>query len=200
MENNHIVYAAFDKDGICLYVGEGKEDRWKHIISGTSHVYEANKWHFLGRKVEVNILAEGLLKVEAEELEKQKILELKPAWNKAEYGSITPMNMSLYATKKFKEICKLIGGRFSANKERDLQLVKDLCKVLNNNGETILAKGQKWYTVDVPHGFMSHLATDGDKYYKAFKEIFSVTKIPNSTGYHVELIGWKDFCKQKARI
>lgn len=200
MENNHIVYAAFDTDGICLYVGEGKEDRWQHIVSGTSHVYEANKWHFLGRKVEVKILANSLLKQDAERIEKDKILELRPAWNKAEYGSIIPMNMALFATKRFKEICKTIGGRWSANQDRDIRLVKDLCKVLNNNGETTLAKGQKWYSVEVPHGFMSHLATDGDKYYKAFKEVFKVTKIPNSVGcYYVELIGWKEFCKEKAR-
>lgn len=27
MKNNHIVYAAFDSKGNCLYVGEGKPDR-----------------------------------------------------------------------------------------------------------------------------------------------------------------------------
>ena len=30
MKNNHIVYAAFDSKGNCLYVGEGKPDRYKH--------------------------------------------------------------------------------------------------------------------------------------------------------------------------
>lgn len=196
MENNHIVYAAFDNNGVCLYVGEGKEDRWKHIISGTSHVYEANKWHFLGRKIEVKILADNLLKRDAERIEKDKILELKPAWNKAEYGSVVPMKMALYATKKFRKVCKTIGGRWVVNKERDIQLVKDLCKVLNNGGETVLTKGQRWYSAEVPTGFMSHLAADGGNYYKALREIFRVTKISNTATYHVELIGWKEFCKE----
>lgn len=31
MKNNHIVYAAFDSKGNCLYVGEGKPDRYKLI-------------------------------------------------------------------------------------------------------------------------------------------------------------------------
>ena len=33
MSNDHIVYAAFDSKGNCLYVGEGKPDRYKHITS-----------------------------------------------------------------------------------------------------------------------------------------------------------------------
>ena len=33
MSNDHIVYAAFDKVGNCLYVGEGKPNRYKHITS-----------------------------------------------------------------------------------------------------------------------------------------------------------------------
>lgn len=190
MENNHIVYAAFDMDGVCLYVGEGQPDRWKHIISGTSHVYEANKWHFLGRKIDVKILAKNLKKNDAVSLEKEKILELKPAWNKAEHGSMVPMNMALYATKLFKSTIKNMKGYRSVNKERDLQLVKDLCKVLNNRGETVLTKGQKWFSVEVPVGFMSHLAQEGDKYYAAFKKVFEITKVENSTAYKVKLIGW----------
>ena len=62
MSNDHIVYAAFDSKGNCLYVGEGKPDRYKHITSGVSHVYEANKWHFSGKHISVSVIYSGLTK------------------------------------------------------------------------------------------------------------------------------------------
>lgn len=188
MENSHIVYAAFDKDGVCLYVGEGNEERWKHITSGTSHVYEANKWHFLGRKVEVKILKENLSKKEAVKLEKEKIIELNPAWNKREKTS--SLKMTAHALKLYKQYLTTCSKR--GNITRDTQLIKDLCDTLNNYGEVILLRGQKWYSVDVPAGFMSHLATEGTKYYAGIKSAFNITKSEGATNYHVELIGWKE--------
>ena len=73
MKNNHIVYAAFDSKGNCLYVGEGKPDRYKHITSGVSHVYEANKWHFANKQVVVKILHEGLTKEQVADLQSTRM-------------------------------------------------------------------------------------------------------------------------------
>lgn len=199
MGSCYIVYAAFDANDVCLYVGEGKPDRWKHIISGTSHCYEANRWHFAGKQIKVNILAEGLTKQAAIDLEKAKIGELKPAWNKAEYGNTNLMFMAGYAVKKLKKAMKSLGGRWCSNKDRDIQIVKDLCKLLNNQGETTISRGQKWNSIKVPDGFMSHLSEPSGKYYAALREVFSVTKLEGSFGYSLKLLGWEDEVKSKMR-
>lgn len=187
MSNDYIVYAAFDKEGNCLYVGEGKPERYKHITSGVSHVYEANKWHFGNRYISVEILHKGLTKKKAVELEKVEIANRKPAWNKAEHNTMALMNMCKYVSKEVREFIKY-NHRYVNSKQKYTTIAKDICKIMNSNGETTITQGQDWCSINLPTGFMSHLAADGDKYYPVLKAVFEVSKVGNV--YHVKLRGW----------
>jgi len=187
MSNDYIVYAAFDTDGNCLYVGEAKPDRYKHITSGVSHVYEANKWHFSNRKVVVDILHSGLAKKKAVALEKIEIESKTPAWNKAEHNTTNLMFMCKFVSGAIRDFVKK-NPRHTNNKDKYITIAKDICKIMNSQGQTTITKGQTWCSVDLPTGFMSHLAKDGDKYYPVLKHIFNVSKLGNV--YQVSLIGW----------
>jgi len=186
MENNHIVYAAFDTNGNCMYVGEGKPDRYKHITSGVSHVYEANKWHFARRKLRVDILAEGLTKAEAMKLEQKKIEELTPAWNKAEHATMTLLSMCNFVTKEIKKFVKNTRYENSANKH--IQIAKDMCKLMNNDGNTTITRGQSWCSIKLPSGFMAHLAAENYEYYPVLRSVFTVNS--KNGVYHIQLKGW----------
>lgn len=194
MENNHIVYAAFDVDGNCLYVGEGKPDRYKHITSGTSHVYEANRWHFKGKKVIVNILHEGLSKAEATRLEKVEIDKLKPAWNRCEFGTMLCLNLCNFVTKEVRKFCKS-SGRYWNRREHWITIAKDICKLMSEDGYTTITRGQKWCSVETPAGMMSHLADDSGKYYHVLKAVFDIWAEGNI--YHFKLKNWSTPDKTK---
>lgn len=188
MDNEYIVYAAFDKDGNCLYVGQGKQDRYRHITSGVSHVYEANKWHFANKYIKVDILHSNLTKQDAVTKEKMEIERLTPAWNRCEYNNPQISKMYSFITKRMREFVKdnpRYRGRFDYN----LTIAKDLCKLLNRGGETIIVKGQKWFSGDLPVGFMSHLACESGKYYQPLRYIFDVVKNEQNC-YVVKLKGW----------
>lgn len=187
MGNNHIAYAAFDSEGNCLYVGEGKPDRYKHITSGVSHVYEANRWHFAGKKVIVKILYEGLTKDEAVSKEKEQIDKLKPAWNKCEYGTTTLMKMCKHVTVGIKAFCKK-SGRYASRQDHWCKIAKDICKIMSNKGETTITRGQKWCSVELPAGFMSHFGDNTGTYYHVLKAVFDVET--KGSAYFVKLKGW----------
>jgi hypothetical protein len=75
----HEVYIGRVDDQV-VYVGEGRKDRHMHLNSGISNVYFANKHHFRGGKVEIEVVPlmskeEGVIK------EKELIQELNPLWN-----------------------------------------------------------------------------------------------------------------------
>ena len=189
MKNNHIVYAAFDSKGNCLYVGEGKPDRYKHITSGVSHVYEANKWHFANKQVVVKILHEGLTKEQALAKEKLEINSLRPAWNKCEYGTMQLLQMCNFVSKEIKSYTK-INTRHKSKQTMYTTLAKDLCKLLDTKGETTITQGQSWNSIKIPNGFMSHLAKDGYNYYAPLKHLFEVVRDNESQSYSVKLKNW----------
>lgn len=56
---SYYVYLA-KVDGIPRYIGRGEGKRYLHPSSGTSHVYELNKDHFDGRRIEVDFLEKDL--------------------------------------------------------------------------------------------------------------------------------------------
>lgn len=88
-DKEYVVYVAYSEEGDkCLYVGSGTKERPKHISSGISHVYEANRYHFQGKTPIVEIVASGLSKEESLYIEKEKIIELNPAWNRVRYEII----------------------------------------------------------------------------------------------------------------
>lgn len=76
------VYAAFDKDGEYLYIGSGLPDRYKHVNSGHSHVYDLNKLHFSGCHPDVKILKEFKSKADSLVYEKEMIALKSPKFNK----------------------------------------------------------------------------------------------------------------------
>lgn len=80
-KDNHIVYVATYGSSV-MYVGEGQPNRFKHLTSGTSHVYMANKHHFEGKTLKVEVVFQGLTKKESLVEEKKLIEELSPKWNK----------------------------------------------------------------------------------------------------------------------
>lgn len=117
------VYVAF-LYGQAAYVGMGAEDRHKHVTSGVSHVYEANKAHFDNLPVVVEVLSERFSLEEANEMEEFLISELNPLWNIAH-------------TKAF-EYRKDIGRSlkfFKGVPEREFSflLLKSLSKRLDND-------------------------------------------------------------------
>jgi len=103
MSNNYIVYVARGAEGECLYVGEGLPERWKHIISGTSHVYLANKHHFEGGFINVEVVRDDLSKDEARKLEAELIETLDPAWNKRGLRVCADKNVESFLVKRFLE-------------------------------------------------------------------------------------------------
>ena len=189
MKNNHIVYAAFDSKGNCLYVGEGKPDRYKHITSGVSHVYEANKWHFANKKVTVKVLHTGLTKEQALAKERLEISSLHPAWNKCEYGTMQLLQMCNFVSKEIKSYIK-INTRHKSKQTMYTTLAKDLCKLLDAKGETTITQGQSWNSIKIPNGFMSHLAKEGYNYYAPLKHLFEVVRDDESQSYRVKLKNW----------
>lgn len=67
--------------GKIVYVGKGVKERCLHLNSGISHLYEANKLHFLGEQIDIKIELEGLTSEQALEEEKRLIIDWQPLWN-----------------------------------------------------------------------------------------------------------------------
>lgn len=74
-----------------VYVGSGRAGRHKHLNSGVSHIYEANKIHFEGGVFDVELVGEGLSKREALDLETQLIKKYDPRWNLNHRGRVSPI-------------------------------------------------------------------------------------------------------------
>ncbi len=196
MSNNHIVYAAFDEKGVCLYVGEGKHDRYKHITSGVSHVYEANKWHFKNKFIEVKVIHNNLSKELAMKLECEEINRLKPVWNKVEASQTYLNKMKKFVTEKIKDFSKTQTSTNSSRIALYTKLAKDLCSVLNSNGETKIFRLQKWSSMKESSGVLSALARGGAQH-RTLQHIFEVVKSTDGTIYVVKLKDWK--CKEERK-
>ena len=190
MKNNYIVYAAFDDKGNCLYVGEGKPDRYKHITSGVSHVYEANKWHFKNKFIDVKILHSGLSKESAMNIECEEINRLKPIWNKVEASQTYSNKMKKFVTEKIKDFSKTQTSTSSVRIDLYTKLAKDLCSVLNSNGETKLFRLQKWSNLEESHGVLSAISRGGSEH-KVLQHIFEVIKSTDGATYDIRLKDWK---------
>lgn len=79
--HTHIIYYATYNNNI-IYIGSGLPNRYKHCISGASHIYDLNRLHFLEPdSVQVHILKGFTTQEEALEEEKKLILEFKPIYN-----------------------------------------------------------------------------------------------------------------------
>lgn len=79
--NNYIVYQVTYKDKI-VYIGSGKEDRYLHTKSGTSHNLELNRLYFTDPdNVITSILRSNLSKEESLEIELGFIKAIQPIYN-----------------------------------------------------------------------------------------------------------------------
>ena len=79
MANQFEVYIA-RYEGRVMYVGEGRKGRNQHINSGISHLYDANKYYFDGKILDVEVIPVESKK-KAEQIERELIKEHKPLWN-----------------------------------------------------------------------------------------------------------------------
>jgi hypothetical protein len=79
--NSWIVYACHN-DVDLLYIGHGKIGREKHVNSGTSHVYELNRDHFIYNNLKTVVLKYFDTKNEASEYEEYLIRKCLPKYNK----------------------------------------------------------------------------------------------------------------------
>lgn len=167
---NNIVYAGY-YDDTCVYVGEGKPDRYLHLNSGVSHVYEANYYHHTGKYIEVRVLAKDLSKEEALALESNLILELRPLWNKASHfgkGDITKLVedkiVNVFGKEKLQWKSKI----------KQLEALRQFSKLLDIRGTTRVSSQQTKALLGCPR-VMNRLLDPND--WEESKRIFNVFKI-----------------------
>ena len=93
-EIRHVVYRAYDLDGMLRYIGEGLEGRPQHVNSGTSHNFKLNEHFFLRGPMRVELLELGLSKSEALAIECLEIRRCAGAdlWNIRENSSTDWVN------------------------------------------------------------------------------------------------------------
>lgn len=188
MKEDFIVYGAFDDNGICLYVGEGKPDRYKHITSGVSHVYEANRWHFKDKPISVEILHKGLTKDESRRLEKVEIDSRNPAWNKATPNKKFGTKIENFALDRFRSFNK--HATAPCTKKRNYEtIIRDICYLMNSNGITTLLRGQNFTSAVDTYRFLAYMSESNNSNYPSLKHVFEVSKVNRNT-YVVKLRDW----------
>lgn len=79
----YIVYV----EGVPVYVGKGKGDRYKHPVSGTSSCLELNRDFFMGKYIEVRFLSKYKTEEQALKQEEFWIAHLKCLAQKDSFGS-----------------------------------------------------------------------------------------------------------------
>ncbi|HDM8154252.1 TPA: hypothetical protein P0E35_002632 [Vibrio harveyi] len=80
--SKYYIYVARQR-GVVVYIGRGQGDRYKHIISGMTKNYKANKAHFLEpESVVVSIEAYFENESDVKEFEELAIREMRPDWNR----------------------------------------------------------------------------------------------------------------------
>jgi len=86
-ETANVVYRVFDADGLVRYVGEGKEDRPRHVNSGCSHNVRINEHFFLRGPMRVEIVRAGLSKQESLAIERLLLRRHTgpDLWNRKDY-------------------------------------------------------------------------------------------------------------------
>lgn len=102
-DRRFIVYEG-SLDGVVVYVGMGSEDRHLHLNSGVSHLYDANKAHFKGKKILVQIVKAGLSKEAALQLERHLIEEKQPVWNSTYTEATRIKKLMTKVLSKYKEV------------------------------------------------------------------------------------------------
>jgi len=114
-ENGKYVVYQVLHNGVVVYVGEGKDGRQLHAVSGTSHVYELNRLHFTcPDEVTVKVVKRFDNKADAVAYEVVMIQTLSPVYNKKHVSSKSscsvslPLSMNSHADKAFSNLHKHI--------------------------------------------------------------------------------------------
>lgn len=157
---DYVVYVARHED-IVLYVGEGKRGREQHLTSGVSHCYDANKFHFKGIRVDVEVVSEFTSKDEAKKEEGRLIRDLNPLWNKVDTSFDSVRARSEYR----KTLTRITENGLLTNKNQILfmdfvisKVWRDGCCVLSN------ADVERGVGVKQAARFLCHLADSGASY------------------------------------
>ncbi len=132
--SEYVVYVA-QYEGIVMYVGEGKSGREAHITSGVSHVYEANRFHFQGKHVEVRVEHEIGTKSEAVLLEKKLIDKYKPLWNRIDKSYVAHRSRKVY----YKNLSKVVDAGMLTNTGQ-ISLVKYVISKVREDGACNISK------------------------------------------------------------
>lgn len=155
MSNIYHVYIWYHKE-MPVYVGMGKNDRWKHGNSGQSHVYGLNKIHFLeGRRLlNCKIFKDKLSLDEALSLERNLIDKYKTPFNKENNNKIRN------ASRKNIERINAIEKERSRKYYKEMQRIvvplmtshsnSKIAEILNDKGLLTL-RGASWNKGNVQH-------------------------------------------------
>ena len=182
---DYIVYVA-RHSGKVMYVGEGKPLRYLHLTSGTSHCYDANKHHFLGNSLKIDVVRTGLSKEEARKVEAELILELQPVWNKK--GLIDTLDR--FSNMEVMKINKELIKRFREIKKQDckgLSLLRLLTTLVDRRGYVCLTGRQLKHKskLELTSKFVCHLIQTSEyRQYLHMDDYLIVTK-PHGVGNHV---------------
>lgn len=95
-EVRHVVYHAYDAEGLLRYIGEGLTDRPEHVNSGCSHNYKLNEHYFLRGPMRVEVIARDLSKDESLTIERLHIRGHRgpELWNIKDYDRPIAANLN----------------------------------------------------------------------------------------------------------
>jgi len=100
-----IVYRVYDHQENLRYIGEGKPDRHLHVNSGASHNVKINEHFFLHGEMKVEIIKEGLSKIEALAFEKMLLNQAigMGLWNKKDYEPFEDFSMKGFTDEEVRD-------------------------------------------------------------------------------------------------
>lgn len=184
----HIVYVAKYHNKV-MYVGEGKPKRYYHLTSGTSHVYLANKHHFEGKGLNIEVVVEGLTKAEAKAKESELIISLQPEWNrdlKSKDGDYIPRMSQMKVMQVLREELH----KESKTCDYGIKLLKLLISKVNKSGYVELTSKQleSFSQGGVKTKYVNTLLQDAKRRQALYMDKYViVTKVKNSRSTNYQL-------------
>lgn len=179
VKRNYIVYIAYYK-GDPMYIGQGVPDRYKHITSGVSHCYEANKHYFFIGGLDVKIFRKGLTREASIKLEDKLITKLKPQWNRRN----RTLERTTQINKDIKKIFKVYVKNPSGVVKRQIKFIKIIATNLNIKSLDCTIDPKLIYALmDDSRGIFSRLVSEDICYYKKIRLIFKIVKLGDSMYY-----------------
>lgn len=151
--HTHIIYYATHNNKI-IYIGSGLPSRFRHVTSGTSHVYGLNRLHFLEPdSVKVEILKGLTSAEEALKEEQELVLRFKPEFNNQ--WLIGDLRLAL----ETKEIEIYKEDFIPVESEACIRKSKDLYQTIDSGMEPSVINAMTYY---------KNPKTDNEKLFKAF--------------------------------